>query len=661
MRAASCPLHPSNACTSAGSGRAPRLAPAAAGAAPGSSPSNSYRPTSGPLRIDAGPRSILPPPRLECRRERAEVGQRRGGREARPGRCRAPHDERLPGPPGGTRVDVAVHLDGLRARQLLAHLARLLEAQQRPRVRFARDHQVVHEDVALALVQSGAGGGVPAEEVAARDALVALERRRRVHEGVVVNARARGVQHAQPLVAPHEQIARHRHAARDLEEEAVDRPLDPVVHEDAVAVAHVIPDPVRVGVVDDQVVAAGDAVRLVEDLHRRRVVPRQLLDVVAPEDVLLEQDVGRADDVNPLGRRVAEERLADRQLVAAEVAGHPRAERHGHVLERRPNHFLPVGGRVGGAHRLVGRFLGRRRGAGLPLDLERAEGVLREGEAADGRPPAIGLLAVHRARPPDEREVEGGDLDAVVLRIEADVDVARVVVDEVPVRADLPLPAGRLQHPAVHEHHVVVESVQRRAHSLAGALPPPQRFGREQRLPGRPPQVVAQRLPLVRHARPLQDGALVAVRLQRDPLVQLEAAGTVHPASHDDGVAGHDTRHGRLDCRRLLEGRAGGVRAAVRGDVVHVRGLRDLVDLLDRAVRPARGLRGAGRGSGEKEQGGSWKSGRAHRMSFRRRWNGRRAREQAHYTRPCRKGDKASALDRIGLAPWHHSLYHVWL
>ncbi|MEI9970899.1 MAG: hypothetical protein WDO73_01970 [Ignavibacteriota bacterium] len=41
----------------------------------------------------------------------------------------------------------------------------------------------------------------------------------------------------------------------DLEEEAVLRALDPVVHDHAVAVAHVIPDAIRIGLVDNQVVA----------------------------------------------------------------------------------------------------------------------------------------------------------------------------------------------------------------------------------------------------------------------------------------------------------------------------------------------------------------------------------------------------------------------
>ena len=73
----------------------------------------------------------------------------------------------------------------------------------------------------------------------------------------------------------------------------------------------------------------------------------------------------------------------------------------------------------------------------------------------------------------------------------------------------------------------------------------------KRRLPRRPPDVVAQRLPLRRHLRALEDRPLVGVGLQRDALVQLEAAGAIGAAAHHDRVAGHDPLDRRLERRRL--------------------------------------------------------------------------------------------------------------
>ena len=80
--------------------------------------------------------------------------------------------------------------------------------------------------------------------------------------------------------------------------------------------------PFECGLVDHEVVAADDAVGLVEDLHRRGVVAGDLLDVVSAKDVLLQQAVAGADDVDALRAGVADEAVPDGEPVAAEVAGH---------------------------------------------------------------------------------------------------------------------------------------------------------------------------------------------------------------------------------------------------------------------------------------------------------------------------------------------------
>ena len=285
--------------------------------------------------------------------------------------------------------------------------------------------------------------------------------------------------------------------------------------------------------------------------------------------------------------------------VPAEVAGHPRAEGDGHVLERRADDLLAERRGIGRAHGVVRGLLGHEGRGLLALDVDRAVGVLRERDPADRRPLPVRRLAVARAARPDERAVEGGDLDQPVRGIDADVDLARLVVDVEGVRVELAFPAGRLQHLAVDEDHVVVEAVERRPHALAVALPPAQGPGREQGGPGGPPHVVAQGLPLGRHAGSLEDRALVGIRLQRDPLVEPQAARAVGPAAQHDRVAAHDALDRRLEGRRLGERRAGGVGLSVGGDVVEVGGLlRERVALRDRAVGPARGLGPAGQRAG---------------------------------------------------------------
>ena len=203
----------------------------------------------------------------------------------------------------------------------------MLEPQKRPAVRVARHQQVVHEYVALALFHARAGGGMPAEVVVGGAAFVALEGCRRVHEGVVICAHVRGVQHPQPLVAANENVASHGHPSRDFNEQAENCPLNPVVHDHAIAVADVVPDAVRVGLLDNQVVAAGDAAGLVENLDGGREVTGKLPDVVAPDDVPLQEDIGGPDNVDPFRTSVADERVADDEAVPTEVSGNARAIR----------------------------------------------------------------------------------------------------------------------------------------------------------------------------------------------------------------------------------------------------------------------------------------------------------------------------------------------
>src|SRR5690606_3738322 len=132
-------------------------------------------------------------------------------------------------------------------------------------------------------------------------------------------------------------------------------------------------------------VAADAAVRLVEDLHRGRVVAGQLLDVVAANDIALEQYIRRADDVNAFSAGVADQRVADRETVAAEIARNARGVADRHVLERRADDLFAVVSGIGDAHRIVRRLLVGSRRRLLTLDIEGTIGVLGERDTADRR------------------------------------------------------------------------------------------------------------------------------------------------------------------------------------------------------------------------------------------------------------------------------------
>ena len=106
----------------------------------------------------------------------------------------------------------------------------------------------------LALVHVGARRRVPAEVVIGLAALVALEHSGRIDEGVVVQQHVGGVQHPRTLVTTDEDVSGDGGAAGYLEEKAVGRAFDPIVDDHPVAIAHVVPDAVRMRVVDDQVV-----------------------------------------------------------------------------------------------------------------------------------------------------------------------------------------------------------------------------------------------------------------------------------------------------------------------------------------------------------------------------------------------------------------------
>ncbi len=421
----------------------------------------------------------------------------------------------------------------------------------------------------LACVHARASGRVPAEVVASRTALVALERGGRVDERVVVEPHVRRVEHADPLVTPHEYVPGDDGSARDLEEEAVLSVFDPVVHEHGIAVPHVVPDAVRIRIVYDEVVAARDSPRLIEDLDGGRVIASEPLDVVPADDVPFEQDVRGPDDVDALRARIADERVADDEPIPTEVSGYSRTEGDRDVLEHCADDFLAERGRIRWAHRFVGRLIGRRELL-LAFDFERPVGVLRKSEAADDRALAIRRLAVHRQAGADQRAVECRDFDLPRRGIDADVDLPLVVVDVVRVLVHLAFPPGRLQHPAVYEDHVVIEAVHRRPHALAVALPPAKWPGGEQTCPRRLPEFVPQRLPVGGDLSAFENGTLVAIGLERDALVQEEPAGAVDAASQDDGVTRHDPGHGRFQRGRLRH-RAWCIGPPVGRDVIDVR------------------------------------------------------------------------------------------
>jgi hypothetical protein len=85
------------------------------------------------------------------------------------------------------------------------------------------------------------------------------------------------------------------------------------------------------------------------------------------------------------------------------------------------------------------------------------------------------------------------------------------------------------------------------------------------------PDVVAEGLPIGRDLRALQNWTLVGVRLNRDALVQDEAAGAVNASTNDDRVAGDNSFDRGLNGGRLIERSARGVSFPVGRDVVDVR------------------------------------------------------------------------------------------
>ena len=73
--------------------------------------------------------------------------------------------------------------------------------------------------------------------------------------------------------------------------------LDPVVHKHSIHLADIVPDAVRVGKVDDQVIAAYRPVALIENFYCRRIVAGDMFDIIPRENVSFQQDVVRADDI----------------------------------------------------------------------------------------------------------------------------------------------------------------------------------------------------------------------------------------------------------------------------------------------------------------------------------------------------------------------------
>ena len=137
---------------------------------------------------------------------------------------------------------------------------------------------------------------------------------------IVVNLNVAAIQYEYAVVAIDEDVSGANRPFGDFEEESIiawpepfpgkrgidaANVLEPVVDDSPVNVAHVIPDAVRIGQVGDKVVPARNTAALIEYLHPRGKVSCDVLDIVASEDISLQQNVGRANDVNPFGTRVA--------------------------------------------------------------------------------------------------------------------------------------------------------------------------------------------------------------------------------------------------------------------------------------------------------------------------------------------------------------------
>ena len=348
----------------------------------------------------------------------------------------------------------------------------------------------------------------------------------------MVDADVGAVEGPDALVAIDEDVPDADGAFGNLKEEAVLTTLDPVVDEHAVDIADVVPDAVRVRLIDHQIVAADDPVGLVENLHGGRVVAGDFLDVVPAEDIFLQQAVGGGKQVDALRAGVTDEAAAHREAITAEITGDARAIGEGDVFQRGADDILAERGRIGGALGFVS------------LDLKGAVGVLRESEAAQRVPYAVGIAAVGRSGGPDQRAIVGGDLHQMGSGIDPKVNLPLLVIDEVGVGFDVSVPADSLQRLAVDEHHVVVKEPWRGLAAFAFAAPPVGRLGREEMRPRDPPQAVALGLPFVDDLGALDDRMFVGVGLDRDTLVELEVTRAVGAAAQDDGVAGDSAGDG---------------------------------------------------------------------------------------------------------------------
>jgi hypothetical protein len=199
--------------------------------------------------------------RFELRMPRREPRRRFQIQHVLRRRSRAPRNQRARSVAITTNVHVVVQRGNMRARQPRLQRGRLFETQQRLREPAVGDQQVAREDVTFPLLDIGAGARMPAEMIPDRAALRPLERRHGVHERVVIDVHVCGIQDANALVAVHENISSADRISRDLEEEAIDGALDPVMHENAIHVADVVPNAVGVRLLDPFDPTPGHAAR----------------------------------------------------------------------------------------------------------------------------------------------------------------------------------------------------------------------------------------------------------------------------------------------------------------------------------------------------------------------------------------------------------------
>ena len=359
----------------------------------------------------------------ECFSQFGQVGEVERAVVVRGG---APGDEWLRTDVGSANVDVAVELADLRGLQAVAHGGALREEQEGAVEGFVGGEEVIHERVVVAFFDVGAGARMPAEVVADGAAFAALDLHDAVEKRVLVNLYIGGIEDVDAAVAVYEDVAGADRVEGDFVEETVVGSFDPIIDEDAVDFADVVPDAAGVRVVDDEVIAACGAVGLVKYFHGRREVAQDAFGAVgARDDVFLEENVGGGDDVDAFGAAVGNEAVADHEIVAAKITGHARAEGKGDVFERRADDFLAELRR---GHALLG--LGG-------FDFERAVGVLGEGDAADCRAAPVGGFAMCHADGSGERAVLRGDFDDAVFWICGDEDELVLVVDVVGFRCKI--------------------------------------------------------------------------------------------------------------------------------------------------------------------------------------------------------------------------------